>query len=81
MTKVSVFGQDSEEEKKKKPIEFVKAFFYKKFVDAKAKPSEYEYVVLLEKNYYGINLSLIWAYDNNPNNGTLYLGHWNDGVV
>ena len=81
MTKVSVFGKETEEEKKKNPIEFVKALCYEKFVNTKVKPSEYGYVVLLEKNYDGIGLSLIWAYEDRSNFGTLYLGHWNDGVV
>jgi len=81
MTKVSVFGKEAEEEKKKKPIEFVKYLIDEEILKSIFTPSNYENVVLLEENYTCSGLDLMWAYDNIPNNGILHLGHWNDGVV
>jgi len=81
MTKVSVFGQEAEQEKKKKPIEFVKYLNGDEVEQCPSPPSDYENLVLLEKNYYCIGFDLMWAHNDSPNDGTLYLGHWNDGVV
>lgn len=48
------------------------------------KPSEWNYVELICKDYSGVgSYDLIFAY-NDPDNrsaGVLYLGHWNGGVV
>jgi len=43
-------------------------------------PQEYLNIVLLSRDYCGIGLDLMYAYDI-PHFGVLYLGHFNDGVV
>lgn len=65
----------------KKCIEFVKELLNGfEFYKAVGKPKGWDNVVLLSSDYE--KFDLIWAYDNNNNNdGLLYLGHWNDGVV
>jgi hypothetical protein len=80
MTKVSIFGQQPTETKELKKIEFVKWLSLESDLEkAKVVPSNYENVMLLEKNY-PIGYDLILAWDE-VSNKTLYLGHWNDGVV
>jgi len=82
MTKTSIFGQSEVKQEEKKPIEFVKScLFGNDWEKNEAHPSEYENIVLLEKNYNTKGFDLMWAYDAAPNHGTLYLGHWNDGIV
>jgi hypothetical protein len=84
VTKVSVFGQDTEVKKDLKKIEFIRylntCLSFLSFHEGTSTPSIYENLVLLEREY-GEGLDLIWAYNDDPNMGTLYLGHWNDGVV
>lgn len=82
MTKTSIFGQSEVKQDEKKPIEFVK---YLRKIDIElgdncTEPSKYTNIVLLQKSYTG-NLDLMYAYNENPNGGYLYLGHWNDGIV
>lgn len=84
MTKVSVFGQETE---KKKPIEFVKwlDFFYqnqnlKESTSIEDQPKEWDNVTLLQKEYHDSKYDLIFATDDNGTH-CLFLGHWNDGFV
>lgn len=86
MTKTSIFGQSEVKQEKKKPIEFVKLLDSSgelngvKYISAH-KPSGWKNVTLLELGYNSDGLDLMWAYDENPNDGCLFLGHWNDGIV
>jgi hypothetical protein len=81
MTKTSIFGQPEVKQDEKKPIEFVKYFNGDKAIATRDSPCIFENVILLEKNYFSDDYDLMWAYGENPNDGSLYLGHWNDGVV
>lgn len=78
MTKVSVFGEPEEKEKKLKPIRLVKLLDIKyKFVDDNESEG-FDEIMLLEKKYG--DYDLIWCFTKGKG-GILYLGHWNDGVV
>jgi len=83
MTKVIVIGENNQPENEKKKIELLK-FLSSKIeiiIDA-GNISNYKYVELICKDYTDGN-DMIFCY-NNPDNrsvGTLFLGHWNDGVV
>ena len=86
MTKVLVFGESNEQKKSLKKIELV----YMIDCDADRaiatdKPSDFNYIMLLERGYtegssHLNNYDLIMAWDE-ENDKTLYLGHWNDGVI
>ena len=86
MTKVLVFGESNEQKKELVKIELV--YMIDCDVDrvsADDEPCVFEYVMLLERGYTKHssrldNYDLIMAWDNEDNK-TLYLGHWNDGVV
>ena len=81
MTKVSVFGQEATESKPLKPIEFVKMLGYGGKIEPSAcNPEGWSNIMLLEKKYTSDDFDLIMAW-NNINNKTIYLGHWNDGVI
>lgn len=81
-TKVIVLGQEPKEEKKLKPIEFKQVLLATKFMfkDTDAKPNEYENVELICKRYDG-KMDLMFTYFNDRDEGVLFLGHFNDGVV
>ncbi|PHJ51476.1 hypothetical protein VF04_34980 [Nostoc linckia z7] len=84
MTKVIILGEQPKEEKKLKPIELIKWISSIKGIceGAVVKPSEYDFVVLLSRLYDGSAYDLMYVYDKNQQmSGTLYLGHFNDGVV
>ena len=82
MTKVSIFGQTEQHVEKLNHIKFVKALESdEKFQDAKSEPKHWGNLMLLEKEYTSSKMDLIWAYNENPNIGCIYLGYWNDGVV
>lgn len=81
MTKVSVFGKQPTETKELKKIEFVKFFDGDKIEESSIKPTDFDNVVLIAKQYScESKLDLIYAFDK-PTSGNIYLGHWNDGVV
>jgi hypothetical protein len=73
---------------RKKPIELNRILTADwEIEDDNASPNIYKYLELICKNYAQYDelnyFDLIFAY-NDPNNrgrGTLYLGHWNDGVA
>lgn len=76
MTKITVFGQ--EEEKKLKPIEFVYFFDDYGVKHAVDIQPQWENATLLTCGKY----DFIFAWDDYPqDDGCVYLGHWNDGVV
>jgi len=89
MTKTNIIGTESVADKKK--IEFVKSISRSQsIIDASTtSPSHWDNIVLLEIKGYdyhrdGFNneLDAMYAYNNGrEQHGTIYLGHWNDGVV
>lgn len=85
MTKVTKLVEEEEEENKL-PIRFLYLLNYHGEIlePIELKPADYENIKLICKNYlrYDENdLDLIFAWDSNPNNGVLYLGKFNDGIV
>lgn len=82
MTKVTTLTELLQEETKqeKKPIEFVKFLNeFGKIDKATCFPKDYLTVSLIQSKYTNeFDLILAW---NNISYPTLYLGHWNDGVV
>lgn len=83
MTKVIILGQEPKEEKKLKPIEFVK--FLSRKLSLEDQPTygakDWDNVELICKRY-TTKYDLMFVYDDNDReNGILYLGHFNDGVV
>ena len=82
MTKVSVFGeQPTEQPKELKKIKFVKALVNEFAFDKSCcSPKSWANLMLLEKEYTKSGLDLIMAWDD-ISDKTIYLGHWNDGVV
>lgn len=82
MTKCIVLGEENEEQAAKKPIEFVKYLGRYSTIETcvHSSPSSCDNIELIAKNYLP-NIDLMFAYDTNRSRGTLYLGHWNDGVV
>lgn len=82
MTKVSVFGKEPTENKELKTIELVKYMDKSlSFTTTQISASDFDNVLLLEPNYYSSGFDLIFVFDNTKGEETLYLGHWNDGVV
>jgi len=79
-TKCIVLGQP-EQEKKGKPIEFVKFLCMNHFPNSTTPPSKYQNVELICKSYNNQKEDLIYAYDLDRNYGILYFGYWNDGFV
>lgn len=88
MTKVIIVGQAQGAEPVKKKIEF------KYFITglgcnvAVFPPANFKVVELISMGYdyapgdqIRIIYDLMFAYDDDRNDGTLYLGHFNDGVV
>lgn len=82
MTKVIILGQEPEQ-KKKKSIEFVKQVDHGlDIVNPRYSPNQFENIELIAREWDdGGLLDLIFAYDNDRNEGYLFLGHFNDGVV
>lgn len=81
MTKCIVLGEQPTE-KKLKPIEFkyvIKSNFEKD--TPQKRPHEWENIELIGKNYYGGGYDIMYAYNDELRYGSLYAGHWNDGVV
>ncbi len=78
MTKVSIFGQPEVKEKKK--IEFLNCFNGEGLSSAHAFPSDYANVTLLSKGY-GVNAKDVMLAWDTVETGSIYIGHWNDGVV
>lgn len=79
MTKVILLGE-TDSKKELKPIEFVKSLINFSFHDAEAKPSEWENIELIARNY-NEEFDLMFAYDDNRSDGAIYYGHFNDGIV
>jgi len=78
MTKVIILGEEKQPEQKKK-IEFVKSVNKFQIInDATSKPLDFKNIILLRKTDI---IDFMFAYNDNPNDGCLYLGHFNDGEV
>jgi hypothetical protein len=83
MTKVRDLTRQNEgEEKRLKPIEFVKESVrdeWSKF-ENDLSPKDWDNIELVAQSYCD-NLDLMIAFDDIRGEGVLYLGHFNDGVV
>jgi len=81
MTKCIVIGEQPTQENKK-PIEFVKAIISDPIQIGEPLVSPYQYnnIELIAENCYE-GLDVMFVYDENRSDGTIYLGHWNDGVA
>ena len=82
MTKTIVIGASYQDDNK--PIEFNDYLDATEFSSAFiSKPSQFNYIELICKNYNNGSRDLMFAYDdpNNRNSGTLFFGYWNDGTV
>ena len=82
-TKVVILGESYDDVKPKKNIEFVKYLNrdINIYDELHNKPNDYKTIVLLAKEY-GNGLDLMYAIaDDKYNDGVLFLGHFNDGVV
>ena len=85
MTKTIVIGACYQDDNK--PIEF------KYYLDVSClgvssafnihPPSKFNYIELICKNYNNGGRDLMFAYNDasNRSDGTLYIGHWNNGTV
>jgi len=80
-TKVTILGEANTEQKKLKPIEFVKTLNGNhSFIDATFSPSKWDNIELIQRKFYDFDLMFAYSIDGRDN-GLLYLGHFNDGVV
>ena len=80
MTKVIILGEQPEK-KDLKPIEFKWQFIENSNpIPATHEPNEWLNIELICRCYCD-ELDLMYAYDKNRNEGRVYLGHFNDGVV
>lgn len=83
MTKTIVIGDNEKDAPIKKPIVFTKSLsLTNSFQKATMTPSDFKFIELISKRYSG-QYDIMFAYNNNSfrENGVLYLGKWNDGVV
>ena len=82
MTKTIVLGASYINDNK--PIEFChyldSSLMSSSFVSP---PSKFKYIELICKNYNNGGRDLMFAYNDasNRSDGTLYIGHWNNGTV
>ena len=80
MTKCIVIGENLQQKQLPKRIEFCLFLDGQEFDTVTTRPKEWEYIELISHNG---EFDVRWVYDNpeNRDDGTLYLGHWNDGVI
>ena len=91
MTKVTILGQEPKEVKKLKPIEVIKVLridngLRQIYVQSPNNILKWKNIILLCKNYHESEYDLMfgWDYESSITTGsgcTLFLGHFNDGVV
>lgn len=88
-TKTIVIGENKNLVNQK-PIEFDKILSdnlgiwnAKEKIQKKGKPSDYNFIELICKDYGIKNQDLMFAYNdsNNRDEGCLFIGKWNDGIV
>ncbi len=81
MTNVIIIGEQPEK-KELKPIKFVYFFSFQHGAEeTETKPKSFENIELICKDFAGFGFDLMYAYFNDRNDGSLYLGHFNDGIV
>jgi hypothetical protein len=83
MTKIIIIGE-TEERKEVKKIEFTGYLSGKLDIGPKeacADPDQYKAIELICINYCNSGKDLMYAYNRDRNEGFLYLGHFNDGIV
>ena len=79
-TKITILGQEPKEEKKLKPIEFVRHAYENTPVHYK--PSDYENIQLIKGVVIDeMDLMMCWDNDNESKTRGFILGHFNDGIV
>jgi len=82
MTKCIVLGEKESPKKVLKSIKFINLITEDgKLRKAEMTPSEYNNIELICKEYCHGECDLMFAYYYDRNDGNLYLGHWNDGVI
>lgn len=87
MPNIKIIGGEYVEPKKLKPIELIKILDSDGVMDKRSPAvciTRYKNIELISKNYTSDGLDLIFCYDDNRNNyaeTSLFLGHWNDGVI
>lgn len=83
MTKIIDLGEADKKQLDKKPIKFLKfiGFGLKKVNCTDGDPSYYDVIELVCQDY-DSGFDIMFAYnDGYRNDGVLYFGHFNDGVV
>jgi len=81
MTQVIVLGKPTIKSTSN-PIVFVKSLKSDlTFGVGCVSPTEFKFVELVALNYYSSDFDLMFAYNDERDNGYLYLGHFNDGTV
>lgn len=81
MTNVTVFGEKKIDLGRGKIVLTMILKDDMSFEKSNIEADNWENVLLLVDKYTEDGLDLIYCYDAQPNDGVLYLGHWNDGVV
>lgn len=81
MTKVTIIGQEPKEEKKLKPIEFLKCVGENETDSVLCEPNEFKYIELVSTKYLGCYDMLYARNTEERTAGVYYLGHFNDGIV
>lgn len=80
MTKVFILGEHKPQDGKN--IDFIRVMCVdERFVFAEGSPGGYKNVELICKNYASGEFDLMFAYDDDRDDGLLYLGYFNDGIV
>lgn len=83
MTKVIIIGQAPVTNLK--PIEFLRQCIRQDWTNTNRHPSEYDTIELIAKGFdYGSptkGLDLMFAHNSDREDGVLFLGHFNDGIV
>lgn len=84
-TKVTIIGQEPTQERKLKPIEFVKHVSITKSElgvnDYETEPKDWLNIELVSKSNNKKYYDIMFAYDDDRSDGTIYLGYFNDGVI
>ena len=79
-TEVIILGENATI-KKKNPIKFVKVLMKSDgFTTPECSPSEYKHIELIARDFLK-GYDLMFAYCENRNEGNLYIGYFNDGIV
>lgn len=85
-TEVIILGEQSEQKQEPKKIEFVKCLLsdyeWQALSKTSLQPIDFKNIELVCREYAGKGTyDIMFAYDDNRSAGSLYLGHFNDGVV